>query len=204
MRTSLKLVLSGALIAVNVAGCNKPAEKVAEPSQVMKDTFASCTWEKVEGKSLSIWSYACGPDMGNVRLVADDKVGGFSLAAMPPDALTPRVVIRTFAKDKAAAVTSVLPAVLKATGAHGASCQLVETDYGDWGKVYLLEPTGAEKAGYDKLNAIEPQPNPCGELGIGPAGDRFFRVMADDPAKVIYYDMGSEIQIFDPDTLHSK
>jgi hypothetical protein len=200
----MRAYLTFVLTAVILTGCNKPAEKAAEPSQMMKDTFASCTWEKIDGKTLSIWSYACGPDMGNVRLVADDKVGGFSLAAMPPDALPSRVVIRTFSKDKTAPVTSVLPAVLKATGAHGASCQLVETDYGDWGKVWLLEPTGAEKAEYDRLNAIEPQPNPCGELGIGPAGDRFFRVMADDPAKVIYYDMGSEIQIFDLATLRSK
>lgn len=200
MRTYLTLILT----AVVLTGCNKPAEKAVEPSQVMKDTFASCTWEKIDGKTLSIWSYACGPDMGNVRLVADDKVGGFALAAMPPDALPSRVVIRTFAKDRAAPVTSVLPAVLVATGHHGASCQLVETDYGDWGKVWLLEPTGTEKAAYDKLNAVEPQPNPCGELGIGPAGDRFFKVMADDPARVIYYDMGSEIQIFDASTLRSK
>jgi len=28
--------------------------------------------------------------------------------------------------------------------------------------------------------------------------------MADDPKKVVYYDMGSEIQIFDPATLKSK
>ncbi len=200
MRAYLTLVLT----AVVLTGCNKPAEKAVEPSQVMKDTFASCTWEKIDGRTLSIWSYACGPDMGNVRLVADDKVGGFALAAMPPDALPSRVVIRTFAKAKDDAVTSVLPAVLVATGHHRASCQLVETDYGDWGKVWLLEPTGAEKATYDKLNAVEPQPNPCGDLGIGPAGDKFFRVMADDPARVIYYDMGSEIQIFDPSTLKSK
>lgn len=135
-------------------------------------------------------------------MVANDAVGGFTLVtegqAQGYD------VIRSFPKAKDAPLVSVRPAVLAATGKHQASCALIKTAYGDWGEVWLLEPTGAEKAAYDKANAIEPQENPCGDLGIGPAGDRFFKVMADDPKKVIYYDMGSEIQIFDPATLRSK
>jgi len=84
------------------------------------------------------------------------------------------------------------------------SCALVRTAYGDGGEVYLLEPTGYEKWPMTKANAIEPQENPCGELGIGSAGDRFFKAITDDPKKVIYYDMSSEIQIFDPAPLKSK
>jgi hypothetical protein len=198
MRAPLILLLGFALVAT---GCT-PA-KPPEPSQTMKETFAKCTWEKVEGQSLSIWSYACPAEAGDIKLIASDKVGGFSLLSTGSD-VQAYDVIRTFPKAKDAALESVLPAVLAATGVHQASCALVKTAYGDWGEVWLLEPTGAEKAAYDAANAIEPPANPCGELGIGPSGDRFFKVMGDDPKKVIYYDMGSEIQIFDPATLKSK
>ncbi len=199
MRAPLILMLTFAL-----SGCtpSKPPEALPEPSQVMQETFTKCTWSKVEGKALSIWSYACPTEAGGIRLIANDAVGGFTLVT---EGQTQGYdVIRTFPKTKDAALESVLPMVLAATGPHKASCALVRTAYGDWGEVHLLEPTGAEKAAYDKANAIEPQANPCGDLGIGPSGDRFFKVMADDPKKVIYYDMGSEIQIFDPATLMSK
>ncbi|MDV6332147.1 hypothetical protein [Asticcacaulis sp. 201] len=190
---------------ISVTGCMQQSAPVADPvpSQAMRDTFKTCKWEKVESRTLVIWSYACGEDMGNVRLTADTKTGGFALGSNVPDGTSPRSVIQPFPKSANAPVSAILSAVLAATGAHGASCQLVETDYGDWGKVWLLEPTGAERVAYDKANAVEPQANPCGELGIGPAGDRFFRVLADDPTRVIYYDMGSEIQIFDPSTLRT-
>jgi hypothetical protein len=199
MRASLILIFG--LFAL--VGCT--SSKPPQPSQVMKDTFTQCTWGEVEGKTLSIWSYACPPDAGAVKLAPDDKVGGFMIISNDgTNHLLGYDVIRTFPKAKDAPLESVLPAVLAATGKHQASCALVKTVYGDWGEVYLLEPTGTERADYDAANAIEPQENPCGDLGIGPAGDRFFKLMADDPKKVIYYDMGSEIQIFDPATLRLK
>jgi hypothetical protein len=195
MRASLILIFG--LFAL--AGCTSPKP---QPSQVMKDTFEQCTWGKVEGKTLSIWSYACPAAAGGIKLVANDAVGGFTLVtegqAQGYD------VIRTFPKAKDAPLVSVLPAVLAAAGKHQASCAMIKTAYDDWGEVWLLEPTGAEKAAYDKANATEPQENPCGDLGIGPVSDRFFKVMADDPKKVVYYDMVSKIQIFDPATLKSK
>jgi len=204
MRTIPGITVTGLLM---LAACSPHLAKeppAPRPSQVMAETFGLCQWEKVENQTLSIWSYACGKDAGNVHLVADDRVGGFAIGAVEPDGTTPRGVIRTFVKAKNAPVSAILPAVLAATGDHKASCQLVETDYGDWRKVYLLEPTGAEKAAYDKANDVEPQPNPCGDLGIGPVGDRFFKVLDGDPSRVIWYDMGSEIQIFDISTLAPK
>ncbi len=199
MRAPLILMLTFSLV-----GCTppKPPEASPAPSHVMKETFTQCTWGKVEGKTLSIWSYACPVGAGGIKMIANDTVGGFTLVT---EGQTQGYdVIRTFPKARDAPLESVLPAVLVATGKHQASCALVKTAYGDWGKVYLLEPAGAEKAAYDTANDIEPQENPCGDLGIGPSGDRFFKVMADDTKKVIYYDMGSEIQIFDPATLKSK
>ena len=178
------------------------AEAPARPPRALADTFRTCRWGQVQGRTLSIWSYACGRDMGGVRLVADDGVGGFALASTGPE---PRaVVIRTFAKSPAASVAAILPAVLRATGGHKSSCRLVpHARYGDWGAAWLLEPTGAQKAAYDRANEKEPQENPCGELGVGPAGDRFFRPLPGDPSRVIYSDMGSEVQVFDLTTLRA-
>lgn len=186
-----------ALLAAAAVGTAAP-----RPPQVMADTFKACRWGEVDGRALTIWSYACPKAAGDVRLVADDRAGGFALASASSAGAGGRVVLRTFAKPAAAPVEAVLPQVLRATGAHRASCRLVEhAAYGDWGRAWLLEPTGAEKTAYDAANAREPQPNPCGALGIGPAGDRFFRPLAGDPTRVVYADMGSEIQVFDLRTL---
>ena len=42
---------------------------------------------------------------------------------------------------------------------------------------------------------------PCGDMGVGFVGDRYFQVMPGHPDRVVYVDRGSEIQIFDPATL---
>ena len=183
---------------INVAKAPDPA-----PIAVARDTFKGCTWQKVQGARLSIWSFACGPDMGSTHLIADDKVDGFDLTANGEG----RMVIRTFAKAANAPVDAILPAVKAASpGKDTQTCALVPVPTFDaWsGQLYDLEPTGAAKAAYDKANAVEPQEPPCGDLGIGPDGDRFFAVMKDDPTRVVYVDMGSEIQIFDPNTLKAQ
>lgn len=193
--------LRGAVVVALAAFGSAAAEPNARPAKVMAETFKTCRWGQVTGRTLSIWSYACGKDMGGMRLVADERVRGFAIAS----AGAPQVVIRTFAKPAAAPVASILPTVLRASGRHDASCRLVEhRRYGDWGRAWLLEPTGAAKRAYDAANAREPQEDPCGELGIGPAGDRFFRLLPGDSARVIYSDMGSELQIFDLGTLRPR
>ena len=198
----LGFVIAG--VALTAGACGKrPSDPAATPSRAMADAYDSCTWGTVESRSYSIQSYACGGDMASAKLVPDDDVGGFAIVSS--DSPRAKVVIRTFIKEAAAPASAILPAVLAATGAHGASCRLVEHEtHGDWGAAWLLEPTGAGKAAYDAANAVEPQDTPCGELGVGPAGDRFFRVMPDDPSRVIYADMGSEVQIFDLSTLKLK
>lgn len=206
-----------AIIAVSLAlaGCGarpklpdskpvppEPAAVTADPvpMAVARDTFKGCIWQKVQGAHLSIWSFACGPDFGNTRLIPDDKVDGFDLTAGGEG----RMVIRTFAKAANAPVDAILPAVRAASpGKDTRTCALVPVATFDaWaGQLYDLEPTGAAKTAYDKANAIEPQAPPCGDLGIAPDGDRFFAVLKGDPSRVVYVDMGSEIQIFDPNTL---
>ncbi len=177
----------------------RPVVTDPQPLQVARDTFQGCTWEKVSGAHLSIWSFNCQKASG-VHLVPDDKLGGFDLAGSEGA----DNVIRTFEKAPGAAIDAALPAIRAASpGKDTATCALVAAPAFDaWaGKLYSLEPTGKAKTAYDKANAVEPQTPPCGSLGIGPEGDRFFTVLPSDPSHVLYVNMGSEIQMFDPNTI---
>lgn len=199
------------IIATAVAACTpaKPPAPPAIPAPFAQETFKGCTWGKVEGTGaatgLSIWSYACGPEMGGERLVADPTLPGFAIEATGPDGTSRRPAIRVFTKTADASLDSVLPAVRAASpGQDTARCKLVPVASMDLkGSLYDLEPVGADKVAYDKANTIEPGEPPCGELGIAPVGDRYFKVLEDDATKVVMIDMGSEIQIFDPSTLKS-
>jgi hypothetical protein len=196
------------LLVLNACMPKPAAPPAPEPAPVAvaKDTFKTCTWEKVSGAHIAIWSFRCGADMGGAHLIRDDAVGGFDLAGGPDE--QPRMVIRTFAKPASAPVEAALAAIRAASpGPDTATCALVPfKGFEDVWKapLYDLEPTGAAKAAYDAANATEPQPNPCGDLGIGPAGDRFFTILPGDPSRVVYVDMGSEIQVFDPNTLKAE
>lgn len=199
------------LLALSLTACGprtlphtpgpKPVVADPKPIQAATDTFKGCTWEKVTGAHLSIWSFNCPAQISGLHLVADDKLGGFDLATT---GYPPENIIRSFAIPAGAGIDAALPAIRAASpGKDTKTCALVAVPAFDaWaGKLYDLEPTGAAKAAYDKANAVEPQDPPCGDLGIGPEGDRFFTVLPSDPTRVIYVNMGSEIQPFDPNTL---
>lgn len=205
-------VAAFALLGLPLAGCDSaqtaPAQPAAAPvdavpTEAAIQTFAGCQWGKVSGSGLSIWSYACGPDKGSQSLVADDEVGGFAIIT---DGLEPSVVVRTFAKPADAAIDAALPAIRAASpGTHTATCVLTPMTIEGREPVYLLSPTGAAKTQWDAVEAgtattgdTDP---PCGDLGVGFSGDRYFQVLKGDPAKVVYVDAGSEIQIFDPSTI---
>lgn len=193
------------LAAVSLTGCS--SGKAPVPTKTAQETFKGCTWGKVTGKgpanNLSIWSYACPSE----KLVADDSLPGFVIESPGDQGVSRRAVIRVFPKAADAPFDSVLPAIRAASpGPVTARCELVVVPPADdlSGRLYELEPVGADKVAYDKANAIEPGPAPCGELGISAVGDRFFKELADDPTKVVLIDMGSEIQIFDPSTLKTE
>ena len=196
-----------ALLALSLTACGpratapKPAAAGPQPTQTARDTFKGCTWGKVSGAHLSIWSFRCGAGFGDEHLVANDRLGGFDLATTGQANTN---VIRSFMIPAGAGIDAALPAIRAASpGKDTATCALVPlTAFDGWNaRIYTLEPTGAAKKAYDKANAVEPQDPPCGDLGIGPEGDRFFAILAVDPTRVLYVDMGSEIQIFDPNTL---
>jgi hypothetical protein len=171
------------------------------PGATAQATFAGqCAWGEVKGATLSIWSYACGPESGHIHLVADDALPGFRRAGDAPEST---VAIRIFAKPADAPIEAILPAVQAASpGPSTAACAFAPAPGVDHeGRAdFQFAPTGADKAAYDAAAAGGEVPAmPCGELGVGPAGDRIFRAIA--PDKVAYIDFGSEIQIFDATTL---
>lgn len=195
------MVLAVVAPVIALSGC--APDKDPLPTKTAQETFKGCTWGKVTGKGLSIWSYACDSQ----KLVADDSLPGFVIESPGDQGVSRRTVIRVFPKAADAPFDSVLPAIRAASpGPMTARCELVVVPPADdlTGRLYELEPVGADKAAFDKANAVEPGEPPCGDMGISAVGDRFFKELADDPTKVVLIDMGSEIQIFDPSTLTSE
>ena len=62
----------------------------------------------------------------------------------------------------------------------------------------LRLPTAAQRA-WDAGPTAEQ--DACGPLGAAMVGDRYFEVAPGRPDLVVFVDTGSEIQIFDPQTL---
>lgn len=205
----------GAFLAITACGqaespepAARGAEAAVRPSEAMQQTFASCTWGRVDSASLSIWSYACGPEQGAARLVADESLPGFALEA--GGARQPAVI--AFTKPAEAPIHAVLETVRqRSPGPHTDSCLLTpapQFDGGAAGQIYTFAPTGEAKTAWDALASgaddSGPMEPPCGELGEQMAGDRYFRVLAEDPSVVVWVNAGSEIQIFDPGTLSPR
>ncbi|MDP3406340.1 MAG: hypothetical protein Q8S03_16740 [Brevundimonas sp.] len=213
-----RLVVGLSVVAVLGAGACQQAEAPADapaaeaasapqPGQTMAETFGNCEWGEVTGSGLSIWSYACGPEAGNVRLVADDSLPGFAIESTGEGEAARRPAIMIFKKAADASVESIVEAVrAKSPGPHSATCTLQPVTFeGAVPGSFGFEPTGAVKAAWDAFASgdgeAEPVEPPCGDLGPQMAGDRSFRVVEGDPTTVVFIEYGSEIQIFDPATL---
>ena len=210
MRGIAKTGVFGVLLALTACGQAsapepRPAQIEVRPSEAMQQTFAGCEWGRVDGASLSIWSYACGPEHGEARLVADESLPGFAVESGG----SREPVIIAFAKASEAPIHVVLEAVRALSpGPHTASCVLTpapQFDRGTAGAVYTFAPTGETKAEWDAFASgaddAAPMEPPCGELGEQMTGDRYFQVLAGDPSVVVWVNAGSEIQIFDPGSL---
>jgi len=199
-----------AALAVFCVACG-PAEPpvAAGPASPLADAreFASCQWGEVRGAGLAIGAFTCGPDQMNSRLVADDALPGFALHLDAPDGPVRIPAVQAFPKPPEASLDAVLPAVQAASpGVFTHACALVPAQpvEGQPGDRFVLEPTGAAKAAWEaSVVSDEPMEAPCGVLGVSIAGDRYFRVMPDDPTTVVFVELGSEIQIYDPQTLRT-
>ena len=115
------------------------------------------------------------------------------------------VAVRVFSKPADAPLVSVLAAVRAASpGRFTTRCVFAPaTSLHDEGRRrFVLEPAGEQKQVWEASVASDtPMERPCGPLGVSIAGDRYFELLPQDPRKVVFVEMGSEIQNFDPATL---
>lgn len=185
------------------------ASTAAAPPETMQATFPTCEWGEVTGSGISVWSYACGPDSGNTRLVADDSLPGFAIEGTYDGQTPRRPAIVIFRKAADAPLDAIIEAVrAKSPGPNSAACTLqAVTLEGAAPGSYGFEPTGSSKTQWDAFASGEvdavPMDAPCGDMGPQMSGDRSFRVVDGDPTTVVFVDYGSEIQIFDPSTIRS-
>ncbi|CAN5195354.1 hypothetical protein BH09PSE2_BH09PSE2_13430 [soil metagenome] len=200
-----------AFLALTAAGATTPTlaapAKAPQPPGAAREAYGDCRWGEVRGKTLSMWGYACGPRFGNVHLEADDALPGFVLASNRDGQKSRDVVVRLFRRPAGAPLAAILPQVRAASpgGVYSKVCVLsaYPAPVSGLGPVTALQPAGAARRAYDKASKSTtdvPDP-PCGDLGVGPAGDRIFVALKGDPTAVAYIDMGSEVQPFDPRTL---
>jgi hypothetical protein len=186
-----------------------PVEAVAEaapssagPSDYMRQTFADCTWGEVSAAGFTIGSFACP----NTKLAPDESLPGFQKEFTDADGKVTRFpAIQVFRKALDNSVPDAVIADVRAAspGPFTASCVLEPSSSDPSGKTYVLVPTGAGKAAHEAFLAGTSEENsmPCGQMGPSEAGERVFRLVDGAPDKVVYIDLGSEIQIFDTKTL---
>ena len=198
------LAIAGALAACKPAPPPPPPPVAAyAPPRPNAPEFAACKWGEVKGTYLSIWSFACGPEQSNQHLVADDALPGFFLASTVDGREERRLVVRTFAKTPNAPLESILGAVQGASPRLSADCGFSPAPQGEGdGTAMTLGPVGVvPQQAWEQQQQTGGGDLPCGDMGVGFVGDRYFQVMPGHPDRVVYVDRGSEIQIFDPATL---
>lgn len=162
--------------------------------------FAACKWATVRAGPMSLSGFDCKRESTETRLVGDAGLPGFWLETRGPDGDERHLALRTFVKPAKAGLTSILPQVRKASpGSATASCAFVVHPARPYpgARAYALEPTGVAGKAFRAGDLDEP----CGGLGVGQVGDRYFYVAKGRPDTVVMVDMGSEIQPFDPATL---
>lgn len=187
--------------AVLLAACTPPAPPASkvetpQPTEEMSATFANCQWGEVKGPGLSIWSYACPND----RLVADAALPGFQRERRDENGQTFRhPVIRIFTKPPGEQISAVQDAV-RAASPGGETCEITPGSHGD----FTLFPTGEAFTAYQQFveGKADGPSMPCGPLGPSEAGGGYiFRALQGADDRVAAIDFGTEIAIFDADTL---
>jgi hypothetical protein len=178
-----------------VAAAPAPARYVAPRPNTPE--FAACDWVEVRGAKLTIWSFACGTGQGDAHLEPDSGLPGYWLVTNG----TRYPAVRTFANEPGP--DAALKAIrLASPGPATATCVLEPAPGPDGAGKLQFAPTGAAKAKWEREEETGNYTEaPCGPLGVDIVGDRYFWPMPGHPELMVFADMGSEIQIFDPATL---
>jgi hypothetical protein len=194
------VILGAAALALAACGDSKPD---APPPPFAQDTYGNCAWELVKGEVLGIWSYNCGPEAGNVKLVADEALPGFTVIRTENRGYTKMPAVRIFKKGSWSSIDAIIDEVRAASpGPHTDKCTL--TRHPNDKSKYQLTPDAASAAEWEKYQtsgegAVQP---PCGPMGPQFVGDNYFQVLSDDSTTVVFVELGSELPIFDASSLH--
>jgi hypothetical protein len=195
MNRAMRLIaLAAALAACAPAGAPpEPAAPEPQPAQEFSAAFPDCTWGEVRAAGVSVWSFACPQQ----RLVGDETLPGF----LREEAGQRHPVIWIFTKAAQDPIEAALPAI-RAASPGGEACVL---EPGAEQGRYQLMPEGEARRAYDAFTSGQGEgPSmPCGPLGPSEAGMRVVQIVAGAPDKVAVIDAGSDIQIFDANTLRA-
>ena len=185
------------LVACAPAGAPAP-QTPAQPQPIaeLAAAFPNCQWGEVSAAGVSIWSYACPED----RLVADEALPGFQRETGAAGAATRFAAVRIFSKAADAPIEAVLAAV-RAASPGAEACELTPGEHGR----FVLLPTGEALAAYERFThgQADGPSLPCGPLGPSEAGERTFQILAGAPDKVVMINWGSDLPIFDAQTLRA-
>jgi len=202
--SALALVL---LAATACAGSQPPTSVDPTPDPARAETFSDCDWGEVQFGGVSVWSFACPKD----RLVADPTLPGFVREVHTAGGVQRAAVIVLFRKGETDPLNAVLPQV-RAASPGAATQTFAFEEIADWVGHYHFMPTGAAREAYDALiapgggesEAEEPDYMPCGTWGPSENGSRVFTVVRGNENWVAGIDLGSEITLFDPETLRAS
>lgn len=206
------LALAACLAALAaLAGCGPGATKKIDAPEALaakapdRPLLEGCSaWTRVKAAGLSVWSQACATQ----RLVGDDSARALVLETLNDQgAVVARdAVIQLF--EAANNLDSLAATLMQAGGAPvGATCALAPAPavvpLPEGVQRYVLTPTGQTNVAWERAvtSDIAPDTPPCGRYGVAIVGDRYLELRPEHPDKAVFVELGSEIQIYEPNTV---
>lgn len=194
--------------ATKIVG-DTPKASVAAVDAPPRAPFEGCTWEHFVGEGIRVWSQVCMAGQRETRLATDPASPGVWLTTTHPDLPPERRLAFQVFKNEPDAPFEAMIAIAMAAGAAPADANCVlEPREGappaNGNDRRILAPSGATKEEWLAALAADPPvatPLPCGTYGVALVGDRYFETDPARPGQVVFVDLGSERQIYEPDTL---
>ncbi|MFZ4120981.1 MAG: hypothetical protein ACOYKM_04890 [Caulobacterales bacterium] len=163
-----------------------------------------CAWQPFEGAGIVMWTQTCPGQ----RMVADAPSGRVLREAVEDGALlatSEDIRVLDMPASGLAGLTAQL--MLEGGAPAEASCTLntapavIPLPQGR--QRYSLEPTGLTRSAWEgALTADEvPETPPCGRYGVSHTGYRYIEIQAAAPTKALFVELGSEVQLFEPNSI---
>lgn len=222
----MRMIATATVLAVALAACgrgdttkiqkdepygpSRHAEAQAGEGKPARAPFEGCRWEEISVRDVGLWSQVCAN--GQLRVGKSTVRGGGSYDALLYEQRSPTGEIFPLREAVVLFPTTgggldALTQLMMAQGAApaGATCRLEPTQAAapTGRKRYTLTPTGATKIAWERAVTSDtvPEQPPCGTFGIAPVGDRYVEIQDARPDTAIFVELGSEIQIYEPDSI---